>query len=170
MSFFTLFYPPAFCQWMLSRYFRPGTRRLVFKCHFVFESEKRKAWNKLSQLCFALVSSLFPCRWKETRLNFQNIFSFFFFFFLEPETWPFSWEMWLSAHQIKVTFNHPSPDTSAALHEQRTIMKSQPVINRVDPDLSSKCGALEALLTVIIGRASPRKSGKDDSWGILITD
>lgn len=58
-----------------------------------------------------------------------------------------------------------SPDTLAALHEQRTIIKSQPVINYDDPDLNSECGDLGILLAVIAGRASHRKSGRDCSWG-----
>lgn len=59
----------------------------------------------------------------------------------------------------------PSPDTWAALHEQTTIIKSQPVINCNDPDLNSECGDLEILLAVITRRASHRKSGRDSSWG-----
>lgn len=59
----------------------------------------------------------------------------------------------------------PSPDTLAALHEQRTIIESQPVINCDDPDVNSECGDLGILLAVIAGRASHRKSGRDSSWG-----
>lgn len=62
----------------------------------------------------------------------------------------------------------PSPDALAALHERRTIIASQPVINCDDPDLHGECGELVPLLAVITGRASNRESGTERPLGGIL--